>query len=330
MKTIQFIFLTIGFFSFIGCGQGQNVLSIAFHYKNPKIMYVGTTGGGLYKSANGGSAFQKIGRGLSSYNISSIAVNPSIPTLIYAGTFGDRLYRSIDSGRNWIISAKGLDDNVGTQAINTIVVDPDVAETIYIGTNHGIYRTVDGGGEWQAANMGIGNRYAIALALDPLNHRMMLAGTNAGIFKTVDAAKTWALVSPETKSWSVNTIVFGKATATTFADVMIYAGTNKGVFKSDDQGMTWRSSDGGNLTAFVMTIAVDPVRPEVLYAANNHGIYKTEDRADHWHYLSESPRSVTTLVIHPEDRDRLFAGTTDGLYLSPNSGKDWGKIQLPS
>jgi len=68
----------------------------------------------------------------------------------------------------------------GTQAINAIVTDPFIAEVIYVGTNHGVYKTEDGGGEWRSANMGIGNRFVITLALNPRNKKIMMARNSCG------------------------------------------------------------------------------------------------------------------------------------------------------
>ncbi|MFQ5779802.1 MAG: WD40/YVTN/BNR-like repeat-containing protein, partial [Nitrospiria bacterium] len=103
MRRFALPFLTCGFFlsALLGCSKGGNVLTIAFSPRNSETIYVGTTGGGFYKSRDGGATFNKTSSGLTTYNITSVAVNPSITMVVYAGSYGDSVYRSVDSGHNW-------------------------------------------------------------------------------------------------------------------------------------------------------------------------------------------------------------------------------------
>jgi ligand-binding sensor domain-containing protein len=253
--------------------------------------------------------------GLSRYNISAIAVNPSIPTVIYAGTYGDSLYRSTDGGGHWMLTHLGLDDNVGTQAVNAVVPDPQVAETLYIGTNHGVYKSEDGGGSWKSANMGIGNRFAIALAMSPRNRNVLVAGTHAGIYKTINGGATWALAPVESKSWAVNALLFD-------SQETLYAATDRGIHAMTVGSATSRLI--GPDDRFVTALALTASQP--LYAGGHDGVYRMTDSAIP---LSDSPRAVTALVIHPHKSETLFAGTTHGLYKSDDAGLQWRPLAIP-
>jgi len=110
--TVWFLILAMVFGWITGCGRDKNILSITFNMQNPDIVYIGTTGGGLYKSRDRGETFQKMNQGLSSYNITAVAVNSIIPTVVYAGTYGDSVYRSVNGAGYWTISGRGLSDNV--------------------------------------------------------------------------------------------------------------------------------------------------------------------------------------------------------------------------
>jgi len=324
MKSRSVFFVVCLFCAWLaGCNGEQTVLSVVVNPLNPNVLYAGATGGGFYKSTDGGATFSRLTQGLSRYNISTIAINPSFATVLYAGTYGDHIYRSVDGARSWMLLSDGLSDNVGTQAINALVMDPQAPEVLYAGTNHGVYKSADGGGQWKAVNMGIGNRFAIALAMDPLESRILIAGTNQGIYRTQDAAATWRLVDQETRSWAVNVLVFSGRN-------LLYAGTDRGVFVLDfsRRPVTWRSGNDGLRSLFVSALVADVEQPDRLYAGNNDGVHITTDGARSWRLLPGAPGAVTSLAMDTR-RAALFVGTTSGLYKGENRGARWTQITLP-
>ena len=273
------------------CDRKINVLSMGFSYHNPEIVYAGGTGGRFYKSTDGGNVFEQMNAGLTTYNITAIAVNPSLSSVIYAGSYGDSVYRSVDSGGHWNIARHGLDDNVGTQAVNAVVVDPEESARVYVGTNHGVYVTVDGGSLWTSANMGMANRFVIALVMHPGNRSILFAGTHEGLYKTTNSARQWRGVSPKSKPWAVNAVRFDPVNPDT-----VYAGTNQGVFKSVDGGETWDARNNGFANPFVSSLALDQEDSNILYAGNREGVFQSTDGGASWRLLEHSPPSILTLA----------------------------------
>jgi len=317
--------LLILLFVMAGCQRGENVLTVVLNPVNPSVIYVGTTGGGFYKSVDAGDTFTQRTEGLSTYNISAIAVNPALPTLLFAGTYGDRIYRSIDGGAHWMPLPVGLDDNVGTQAVNALAIHPQQTEALYASTNHGVYKSIDNGGAWKAANMGIGNRFGIALALHPGDPRIMAVGTNRGIYISWDAAATWRPAVPETKEWAVNGLIFDPRGN-------LWAGTDQGVLRLDltRQPIRWQTQNAGLASSFIVALAADAQSPDTLYVGHRDGIDVTTDGARSWRRLPQSPRAVTSIAINPRDGAILFAGTAAGLYRSRDRGEHWAPLALHS
>jgi photosystem II stability/assembly factor-like uncharacterized protein len=306
-----------------GCSQEAGVLSIVFNPKNSDLLYVGTAGGGFHKSIDGGQTFQALTQGLSRYNITAIAAHPLVSSILYAGTYGDSLYRSIDGGQHWAHWSSGLDDNVGTQAVNAVVIDPQSPDTLYIATNHGVYKSGDGGGRWAAVNMGIGNRFGLVLLPHPDDRRIWIVGTHEGIYQTYDAAARWTRTGTETRDWATNTLLFRR-------ENRLYAGTDHGVFIGNlsVRPVKWESRSRGLSSLFVTALASDGKQPGTLWAGGAGGIDVSEDGGASWRPLPGSPRAVLSLAIDPKNGDLLFAGTASGLYQSRNRGRNWNRKTL--
>lgn len=305
----------------VGCERQGNVLSIAFSHHNSDIVYIGGAGGRFYKSTDGGNVFTRYETG-TTYNIAAITVNPSLSSVIYAGSYGDSVYRSVDSGLTWTITSRGLDDNVGTQAVNAVVVDPKESRRVYIGTNHGVYVTHDGGSQWSSINTGMANRFVIALALHPKNREILIAGTNEGLFITTNGARQWSRAPQTSRDWAVNTVQFDPVHPDT-----IYVGTNLGIFKSVDLGQTWEARNTGLSRPFIVSIAIDREDSTRLYAGGD-GVYQSQDAGATWHLLANAPESVLMVSLYPKKPGVLFAGTMTGLYKSTDFGANWMHLKL--
>jgi photosystem II stability/assembly factor-like uncharacterized protein len=317
------VLLFCSFWLLPGCSQEATVLSIVFNPQNSDILYVGTTGGGFHKSVDGGQTFLRMTNGLSRYNVTAIAAHPLVSSILYAGTYGDSLYRSIDGGRYWAHWSSGLDDNVGTQAVNAVVIDPQTPDVLYIATNHGVYKSDDGGSRWQATNMGIGNRFGLALVSHPKDGRIWVVGTHEGIYQTYDAATRWTLTSPQSREWATHTLLWSQ-------ENHLYAGTDHGIFMGNlaVRPVKWENRSRNLSSSFVMALVSDGKPPETLWAGGAGGIDVSEDGGASWRPLPGAPRAVSSLAIDPKNGNVLFAGTASGLHQSRNRGKVWARKTL--
>ena len=182
---------------------------------------MGSTGGGVWKTENGGISWRNISDGFfKTASVGAIAVAQSDPNVIYVGmgescfrgdaSFGDGVYKSIDAGKTWV--------NVGlaaTRQISRIRIHPQNANIAYVaafgdafgpGPDRGVYRTRDGGKTWQKVLFRDNNSGAIDLSMDPSNPNMLYAsllefrrypwglrsaGPGTGLFKTTDGGDHW-------------------------------------------------------------------------------------------------------------------------------------------
>jgi photosystem II stability/assembly factor-like uncharacterized protein len=162
---------------------GDYVTSLAVDPATPTTLYAGVfhgtpTGGGVYKSIDGGLRWRFVGRSIISptgryYDVNSLAIDPSVTSVVYAGTGGGGVFRSADGGTTWVASNAGL----GTVSVRALAIDPLSPSTIYSAADgDGIFKSTDGAKTWTAATAGLGIRLAVAVAVDPANPSRVYAG----------------------------------------------------------------------------------------------------------------------------------------------------------
>jgi len=240
----------------VGPMRGGRTFGVAGHANQPDTFYMGSVGGGVWKTENAGRTWTPISdEGIPIGSIGAIAVAPSNPNVIYVGTgepdirsqhsYGIGMFKSTNAGKTW--THIGLE---ATEHIGRVVVDPANANRVYVAAlghvydanpDRGVYRSTDGGATWKKIlykNSDPNNVGAIDLAMDPKNPRVLYASL-------------WATRRPP---WSV------------------YAPSNLpggGLYKSTDGGDTWKQLTGGLPNdQFVgkIGIAVAPSNPNRLWA----------------------------------------------------------------
>jgi photosystem II stability/assembly factor-like uncharacterized protein len=309
-------------FRLVGPYRGGRVVAVAGVPDETRTFYMGATGGGVWKTTDGGISWKNISDGFfTSGSIGAIAVAPSDANVLYAGTgetclrnnvsAGDGLYRSIDGGRTWTHS--GLSDSFHIGRIVIHPRDPDVVYVAALGSafgpnpERGVYRTKDGGVTWQRVLFVSDKAGAVDLVLDPGNPRKLYAAT-------WEAAR---------KPWTIQS-----------------GGPGSGIHKSVDGGDSWRLLESGLPEGVKgkIGLAVSPVRPERVYAlieaSENAGLYRSDDGGESFEYVNSDPRLVSRafyymhLVSHPTDADSLFAaGHADWLVRSTDAGKSFTKLE---
>ena len=185
------------------------------------VMYAGTAGGGVWKTANAGVTWEPVFNDAGLGSIGDVAVAPSKPDVVWVGTgernslrssgWGDGVWKSEDGGKSW--KRMGLED---ARQTGRIAIDPRNADVVYVaalghlwGPNNerGIYKTADGGKTWQRLLFVDDTTGFVDLKLDPSNpdvlyaaswHRLRWggnhmegAGAGSGIWKSTDAGRTW-------------------------------------------------------------------------------------------------------------------------------------------
>jgi photosystem II stability/assembly factor-like uncharacterized protein len=184
--------------------------------------------GGVWKSADGGASWERVGSTPSGGGVHGLAVDPHDPGTLYAWN-GMGLFQSKDAGASWNPLISGY--------VHALAVDPQNSSTVYASTNAGMSKSTDGGATWSAINSGLPTAtmfvrngvpfYPVStLAIDPRNLGTIYAGTGAsGVFRTIDGGVSWNAVNSGLTTLSVGSLAIDTHGAGT-----LYAGTPGGVF----------------------------------------------------------------------------------------------------
>ncbi len=327
----------------------------------PNVFYMGVNNGGVWKTDDFGRTWKPIFDKESTGSIGDIAVSPSNPYVVYVGTgeglhrpdlaTGDGMFKSMDGGNTW--KHVGLND---AQQIGRVVVHPTNPEIVFAavlghpyGENEmrGVYRTKDGGANWEKVLYINHNTGAIQVELDPTNPEILFAdlwehregpwengsfsGTNSGLHKSTDGGTTWRklTVGLPTAAQGLGRIGFGISNSNPkriFATVD--AREQGGVYRSDDAGESWKlvSTERrvwGRGSDFA-EIRVHPKNPDVVYAANTAS-YRSTDGGITWTSFKGAPGGddYHRIWINPLQPDIMIFAADQGATITVNGGKTW-------
>src|SRR4051812_29620522 len=256
----------------LGPPRGGRSIAVAGSATRPYEYYMGATGGGLWKTTDGGVSWKPVTDGLINYSsVGAVAVAPSNPDVVYIGTGeadirgniiqGGGAYKSTDAGKTW--THIGLAD---TQVIAKIRVHPTNPDLVYVAAfghhaapnpDRGVYRSKDGGKTWEKILFRDNKTGANELVIDPKNPQVMYAalweayrnayemssgGPGSGIFKTTDGGDHWTEISrnpglPKAMLGKIGFSVSGADSNRLYAQIEAEDG---GFFLSDDAGATWK------------------------------------------------------------------------------------------
>ncbi len=299
---------------------------------------VGTTGAGLFHSADSGENWRRIGSPFPGESqIRALAVDPKNSNVVYAGA-DNGIYRTEDSGMNW---AK-LDSPMDGLKIWAIAINPTDPNTIFAGTSPPfLFRTRDGGKSWEKLSAAIAQECAIglpritALVVDPVDSDTVLAGVEIdGVYRSRDGGDTWNQVQGITNP-DIHGMAFSLGEQKT-----VLVSTPREIFASKDDGETFQSlmTSSSLPMPYCRWVAVKPDNPEVLFVANgdaavgNTGtIRRSTDGGQSWEErpLPVEPNSpVWNFATNAADPDLILANSVYGeLYRTQDGGDSWDKIK---
>ena len=350
----------------IGPNRGGRSITAAGSSSRPLEYYFGATGGGLWKTIDGGTSWRPVTDGqLHSSSVGAVAVAESNPDVVYIGMGetefrgnimqGDGVYKSVDAGKTW--SHVGVDE---TQAIAKIRVDPHNADIVYVaafghpyGRNaeRGVFKSTDGGKSWRKVLYRDDKTAAIDIALDPTNPNVIYAalweayrtpwsmssgGPGSGLFKSTDAGETWTEI---TRNPGLPQGVIGKigVSVSPVDPNRVYAiveNANGGVFRSDDAGATWKLvNDERKLRqrAFYYThIVADTKLKDRVYVLNV-SFFRSDDGGVKFDSTINVPHGDNhDLWIAPNDNQRMIEANDGGGTISVTAGRTWTEEDFPT
>ena len=300
---------------------------------------VGTTGAGLFHSADSGESWRRIGSPFPGESqVRALAVDPSSSNVVYAGA-ENGIYRSEDAGTNW---AK-LDSPMEGLKIWSIAIDPSNSDNVFVGTSPAqLFRSRDGGQSWDklAANIAqecaIGDPRVTALLVDPVDSNTVLAGVEIdGVYISRDGGDTWSHVDQGITNPDIHGMAFSLGEEKT-----VLVSTPREIFASSDDGATFQSlmSSSSLEMPYCRWVAVKADDPQTMFVANgdaaigNTGtIRRSTDGGQSWNEvpLPVEPNSpVWNFATNPADPELILANSVYGeLYRSEDGGENWGKIK---
>jgi photosystem II stability/assembly factor-like uncharacterized protein len=334
------------------------IADIAVNPNNFNEYYVGVASGGLWKTSNHGTTFKPIFDDQSSYSIGCVTIDPNNTNTIWVGSgennnqrsvpFGDGVYKSKDGGKSW--------KNVGlkeSEHIGMIKVHPLNSNVVYVaaygplwkaGGDRGIYKTTDGGENWEAILEVSENTGFNEIHIDPSNPKVLYAaahqrrrhvwtyvsgGKESAIYKSEDGGDTWNKlkngIPDETGRISIGLSALNP-------DRVYAMVEGHGFYRSNNRGASFNKQDDYNTSGnYYVEIVVDPTNADVIYSMDTY-MHISKDGGKSWDRVPEKNKHVDNhcLWINPQDPGQLIAGCDGGLYESYDNGKNWNfKPNLP-
>ncbi len=328
---------------------------LELHPNNPRIIYAGAAGGGVWKSNDGGSTFNPIFEDYCQ-SIGAITLDPSDPdNTVYVGTgetwtrnsvtIGDGLYRSKDGGITW--KKLGLENS---ERIANIIVNPENPNEIYVGVlgalwsdsdQRGVFKSSDGGSTWNKILYDGPATGCADLAMDPSNPNILYAsmwefrrtgwsfnsgGPKSALYKSTDGGASWNKIHngfPEGKLGRLAIAVAPSDSNILYTVIEAENPDKKGLYRSDDAGQTWTQSNndfGITVRPFYFSrIVIDPKNPDVIVKAGLSGSI-SRDGGKTFKDLGFMHSDIHDIAFHVKDSDYMFAGTDGGVYRSWNGG----------
>ncbi|HYL84262.1 MAG TPA: hypothetical protein VE263_08515 [Candidatus Angelobacter sp.] len=346
----------------IGPFRAGKVNSVAGIPGNPAIYYIGADGGGVWKTTDSGVTWKPIFDSEAAPSIGALAVAPSNPNIIYVGTgvntvygdvaHGNGMYKSTDGGETW--RHMGLEE---TRHIGRIIVDPrnpDVVLVAAMGHSYGpneergVFRTTDGGKNWNKVLFKDNTTGAIDLCFEPGNPKVVYATLwhliwkptvrnapfepGGGLYKSKDGGITWTQVTggglPK-ENWGRSGVAVAPATKGQRIYLIIETkeAKNGGLFRSEDGGTTWKRITEDkriNGSWYMSEIFVDPKNPDVVYVPSQN-FYRSTDGGKNFTAIKGAPGGddYHTMWIDPTNSQRMILGTDQGATITMNGAETW-------
>jgi photosystem II stability/assembly factor-like uncharacterized protein len=335
---------------------GGRVTAVEGVNNEPRILYIGTAGGGVWKTTNAGVSFTSV---FDKYcqSIGAVAIDQQKPNTVYVGTgesnmrntvsIGDGLYKTTDGGENWT-KLKGFDSS---EHISKIIIDPKNSNTIYVAvpgplwsasTTRGLYKSIDAGKTFSKIFYTNEKTGCADIAIDPSNTEIIYAsnweflrkpysfnsgGDGSGMFKSTDGGKTWKEMLK-----GLPKKPFGRAAITIAPSepnklIAILEAEKTGLYLSNDGGENWKEQSAiVNVVSrpfYFSCLVIDPKESNRVYRPG-YGFSYSDDGGN---TFADGGASVHpdhhALWINPKYTSQMFLGTDGGVYMTTDRGASW-------
>ncbi len=341
----------------IGPFRGGRSAAVTGVRGKPSLYYFGSTGGGVWRTKDGGQSWENISDKFFGGSIGSIEVAPSDQNVIYVGggeetvrgnvSSGYGMWRSTDAGETW--QHIGLEKS---KHIPRIRVDPHNSDIVYAAVlgdlfndtkERGIYKSIDGGKTWRQTLFVNERAGATDLIIDPNNSRILYAttwrvhrtpyelssgGEGSALWKSKDNGDTWQNISSSSGLpkgiWGISGVTVSPVNSNRLWAII--ENEDGGVFRSDDGGKTWnKTNEDRNLRQrawYYSRIYADPASEDIVYVVNV-SYHKSKDSGKTFTAHGTNHGDHHDLWIDPDNPDRMIMGDDGGAQVSYDGGDNW-------
>ncbi|MDN3204410.1 VPS10 domain-containing protein [Algoriphagus sediminis] len=343
----------------IGPERGGRSLGAMGSPGRPNEYYFGATGGGLWKTTDGGNNWFPVTDGqITSSSIGAVAVAETNPDVVYIGggetqlrgsiTQGDGVYKTTDGGKTW--RHLGLNETQAIARIRVHPTDPDIVFVAALGhvygenEERGVFRSKDGGNTWDKVLFVSDKAGAADLIIDRNNPNVIYASTwqvyrkawkmwgggpDCGLWKSTDGGDTWEELTemPGMPEGPIGKIGVAVSPADSDRVWAIVEANEGGVFRSDDAGATWKRVNSERKLRqrafYYSRLVPDPFDKDVVYGLNV-GFWKSTDGGETFDIRIRPPHGDHhDLWIDPNDPMRMISANDGGGTVSINGGETW-------
>ena len=349
----------------IGPNQSGRMVAVAGSSARPDEYYLGTTGGGVWKTTDGGKTAMPVTDKYFGGTIGSIAVQTTNPDVVWVGggetpirgnvSHGEGVWKSLDAGKTW--TYMGLKE---TQYISRVRIDPNNPDIVFVGAlghvfgpnkERGVYRTTDGGKTWKNILFRNDSTGVADMIMDPSNSKIMYVtfwqagrkpwllvsgGAGSGIFKTTDGGDTWTEITrakglPQTGLLGAIGITVSPAKPSRLWAILEHE-ANGGVYRSDDAGATWTFMSGDrNLRQrswYYSKLYADPKDTNVVYAPQVSPLVSKDGGKTFTGGFGGGDNH--DIYIDPADPKRIAVAHDNGLIITKDGGTTRQAVNAPT
>ncbi|MBT8287863.1 MAG: glycosyl hydrolase [Bacteroidia bacterium] len=344
----------------IGPFRGGRSVSASGVIGDQLTYYMGTTGGGLWKTEDAGQHWRNISDGFfKTGSVGAVAVSESDPNIVYCGmgehavrgvmtSYGDGVYKSTDAGKTW--KHIGLKK---TQHISRIVIHPKNPDVVFVAAqgalygptkDRGIYKSTDGGQTWKkvlfvnelsgGVELSMDMNYPDVLYAAMWHHQrkpwvIISGGEGSGLYKSTDGGETWKTIHNGLPKEKGKMAIAVSRSNSNKVYALIESDSNKdlgGLFVSDNGGSSWRRvSDDNRLTQrawYYIEVFPDPNNDNTVYVLSAPAL-RSIDGGKTWERITGTHGDYHDLWINPDDSKNMVIANDGGAAISFNKGKSW-------
>ena len=341
----------------IGPFRGGRSCAVTGVPGKPNLFYFGSTGGGVWKTLNGGRSWENISDGYFGGSIGSITIAPSDHNVIYVGggektvrgnvSYGYGLWKTEDAGKSW--TSCGLTTSRHIPRVRVHPTDPNIVYAGVLGDlfkdsqERGVYKSTDGGKTWKKVLYVNPSAGIVDLCIDPTNHRILYAtswnvrrtpyslssgGEGSAIWKSMDSGETWTNISSAEGLPKGTWGIAGIAVAYHNNQILyaIIENENGGVYRSENGGKSWTKVNEDRALRqrawYYSRIYTDTKDDNTLYVLNVD-YHKSTDGGKRFKGLDTPHGDHHDLWVAPENPARMIIGDDGGAQVTNDGGETW-------